>query len=106
MTTHYHLVVQTPDADLARGIQYVNSCYAQSFNRRWNRYGHVFAERYWSRLIETEEYLAEACTYVLENPVRAGLCDSPHLWRWSGGRAFEDMSEGLTPPVGEGTAAA
>lgn len=96
MTTHYHLVVETPNADLARGIQFVNSRYAQGYNRRWDRYGHVFAERYSSRLVETERYLGQACTYVLENPVRAGLCDSPEKWPWSGGRVFEDMAEGLT----------
>jgi REP-associated tyrosine transposase len=97
MTTHYHLVAETRNPDLARGIQYVNGLYAQGFNRRWNRFGHLFAERYSSRLIESDAYLAEACSYVLDNPVRAGICDSPLRWPWSGGQVFEDMSEGLTP---------
>jgi putative transposase len=97
MTTHYHVVVATPEADLSRGMQYVNGVYALRFNRRWDRFGHLFAERFASRLIESEEYLYEACRYVFDNPVRAGLCDAPAKWPWSGGRVFEDMSGGLTP---------
>jgi REP-associated tyrosine transposase len=97
MTTHYHLVLETPRPDLARGLQYLNGSYAHCFNRRWDRYGALFAERYVSRSIESEAYLAEACDYVLTNPVRAGICDSPLKWRWSGGRALTAMSEGLTP---------
>lgn len=97
MTTHYHLVLETPGPDLARGLQHLNGLYAQGFNRRWDRYGALFAERYVSRSIESEAYLNEACDYVLSNPVRAGICDSPLRWRWSGGRALAAMSEGLTP---------
>jgi putative transposase len=97
MTTHYHLVVATPTPDLSRGMHYLNGLYAQRFNGRWDRFGHLFAERFWSRLIESEEYLGAACNYVFENPVRAGLCESASQWRWSGGRAFRDMSGGLAP---------
>jgi len=96
MTTHYHLILETTSADLARGMQTLNASYALRFNRRWNRYGHVFAERYASRLIDTEKYLEQACTYVLDNPVRAGLCNSPLNWPWNGGLVLEDMSKALS----------
>lgn len=85
MTTHYHLVVETPAPNLACGMQYLNGVYAQAFNLRWGRFGPLWAGRYSSRLIEDDRYYAELCRYVLENPVRAGLCGTLGEWPWSGG---------------------
>ena len=61
--------------------------YAQRFNRRHERYGHLFAGRYGSRELDSEEYLLRACEYVLLNPVRAGLCRQAADWPWSGSRS-------------------
>jgi putative transposase len=97
MTTHVHLVIETPDANISRGMQSLLSLHAQRFNRRWNRFGHLFAERFSARVIESEEYLHEACRYVLDNPVTAGLSRTVESWPWSGGLAFAAMSRGLTP---------
>jgi REP-associated tyrosine transposase len=97
MTTHVHAVIETPDANVSKGLHWLLSIYAQRFNRRWGRFGHLFADRFTSRVIDTEEYLEEACRYVLDNPVKAGLCESRMRWRWSGGLAFEAMGGGLTP---------
>jgi REP element-mobilizing transposase RayT len=87
MGTHYHLVLRTTVAYLAAGMHWLNGVYALRFNRRHERYGHLFAGRYGSRTIETEEYLGRACEYVLLNPVRAGLCASAADWPWSGSRS-------------------
>lgn len=83
MTTHYHLVLLSTRADLSRGVQRLNGRYAQEFNERHVRFGHLFADRFTSRVIETERHLYEACRYVMENPVRARLCDSAEDWPWS-----------------------
>jgi putative transposase len=83
MTTHYHVVIRTPEADLARGIQSLNACYAQEFNRRHRLEGHVFLRRYQSVLIEREAHLLELCRYLALNPVRAGLCLRAEDWPWS-----------------------
>lgn len=83
MTTHYHLLVRTPDADLARGMQRLNSCYAQDFNRRHGETGHRFERRYHSVLVETDSHALELLRYFALNPVRAGACLSPADWRWS-----------------------
>lgn len=83
MSTHYHLVVESAPADLSRGLQQLNGRHALAFNHRHGRWGHLFAERYSVRLIESEEYLYEACSYVLLNPVKAGLCDRVEEWPWS-----------------------
>lgn len=83
MTTHYHLLVRTPNPDLARGMQYLNACYAQSFNRRHGETGHRLERRYHSTLIETDAHALEVLRYLALNPVRAGVCKSPEAWEWS-----------------------
>jgi putative transposase len=88
MPNHYHLVVETPDADLSAGMQSLNGRYGQWFNIRYACEGHVFDRRFSSRLVESDWYLAELSRYVVLNPVRAGLCPHPSEWRWSSYRAM------------------
>lgn len=83
MSTHYHLVAEARRKDLSAGLQLLNGRHAVAFNRRHGRYGHLFAERYAVRLIESEEYLYDACAYVLLNPVKARLCERAEDWPWS-----------------------
>jgi putative transposase len=83
MATHYHAVVQATRADLSRGMQWLHSSYAIKFNGRHGRFGHLFAERFSSRVIESDEYLHDVCAYVLLNPVKAGLCERIGDWPWS-----------------------
>jgi putative transposase len=83
MTTHYHAIVECRRASLSLAMQWFHSRYARAFNRRYGRYGHVFAERFQCRVIESEEYLFDACDYTILNPVNAGLCDRVEDWPWS-----------------------
>jgi putative transposase len=83
MVTHYHLVVTTPEPNIARAMQYLNSIYARAFNKRYGRLGHFVAARYSSRLIETEGHAYEVSRYVPLNPVRSELCELPEEWPWS-----------------------
>ena len=83
LSTHYHAILETTRANLSTGLKLVNSRYARQFNRRHGRFGHVFAERFQARVIESDEYLYDACAYVVQNPVAAGLCDAPEDWPWS-----------------------
>ena len=75
MTTHYHVVLESTRTHLSAGMQWLNGVYAQSFNTRYARRGHLFGSRFGARAIEDEEYLQRVCEYVLLNPVRAGLCE-------------------------------
>jgi putative transposase len=84
MTTHYHLIVETDQPNLSLGMRRLNGGYAQSFNERHDRRGHLFGSRYSIYVIDREDHLEKSCLYVLENPVRAGLCEQPSDWRWSG----------------------
>lgn len=53
--------------------------------------GHLFVDRFWSRLIEDDDYLEKVCHYVFENPVKVGLCDGAADWRWSGGATHQAL---------------
>lgn len=86
MPNHYHLVVRTTGPRLSAGLHRVNGVYAQSFNTKYERSGHLFGDRFHTRVIESEEHLGAACRYVLENPVRAGLCATAADWPWSRSR--------------------
>jgi REP element-mobilizing transposase RayT len=83
MTTHYHLVLEASREQLSKGLQWLNGRYALTFNRRHGRFGHLFAERFATRVIESEEYLFDACAYVVQNPVSAGMCTRVEDWPWS-----------------------
>ena len=83
MGNHFHLLVQTPEPNLPRGVQYLKTCYAQYFNRTHEHVGHLFGGRYKSPLIQQDSYLFEVFRYIARNPVRAGLCEDPADWRWS-----------------------
>lgn len=87
MDNHYHLMVETPDGNLARGMARLNGLYTQRFNRRHERIGHLFQGRYKAILVERESYLLELCRYLVLNPVRAGLVRRAAAYRWSSYRA-------------------
>jgi putative transposase len=84
LPNHYHLVVSTPRPELSAGMHRLNCLYAMRFNRRHNRVGHLFQNRFDARLIEGDRYARDACRYVVDNPVRARLCRTRADWRWSG----------------------
>ena len=83
MTNHYHLLVRTPAPNLSRGMRDLNGLYAQAFNRRHGRVGHLFQGRFRAVLIERDEHLLAAVAYIVRNPVRAEICPRPDQWHWS-----------------------
>jgi REP-associated tyrosine transposase len=88
MGNHYHLVAETPNGELAVGMERLNGRYARWFNARYGFVGHLFERRYWEVVIESEWQLVTVARYLENNPVRAGLCDDPRDWPWSSHRAF------------------
>lgn len=88
MGNHYHLVVETAEANLSRGMRQLNGVYTQAVNRRHGRVGHVFQGRYKAILVEADAYLVELARYVVLNPVRAGLCKEAAERPWSSHRAL------------------
>jgi REP element-mobilizing transposase RayT len=96
MDNHYHLLIETPDANLSRAIRHLNGVYTQAFNRRHHRVGHLFQGRFTAILVDKETYLLELCRYVVLNPIRAGMVKHPHTWRWSSYRGT--VGEEPNPP--------
>ena len=87
MGNHFHLLVETPRPNLALGMRQLNGVYAQRFNRRHRRVGHLFQGRFTAILVERDSQLLAVARYVLLNPVRAGLRQRAEEWPWSSYRA-------------------
>jgi REP element-mobilizing transposase RayT len=87
MSNHYHLLIETPDSNLSKGMRQLNGVYTQRFNRKHIRVGHVFQGRYKAILVQKESYLLELARYIVLNPVRAHMVRSAKDWPWSSYRA-------------------
>ncbi len=93
MDNHYHLLVQTPDGNLSKGMRQLNGVFTQVFNRRHNKTGHLFQGRYKSILVDEETYLLELSRYIVLNPVKAGMVKQAGDWKWSSYQAMIGKSE-------------
>ncbi len=87
MDNHYHLLIQTPDGNLSKGMRQLNGVYTQASNRRHKRVGHLFQGRFKAILVDGDAYLLELSRYVVLNPVRARMTRKPDSWPWSSYRA-------------------
>lgn len=85
MGNHYHLVLETPRANLPVVMRHVNGRYTRSFNRRRDRVGHLFQGRYRAVLVEKDAHLLAIVRYVALNPTRTRrpLRERPEQWPWS-----------------------
>jgi putative transposase len=86
MPNHYHFVVEGVREHLSKAMHRVNGGYAESFNEKYRRSGHLWGDRFALWQVRDDEHLSETCRYVLANPVRAGLCERPSEWEWSWSR--------------------
>src|SRR4029077_14091805 len=77
MNNHYHLVIETPDGNLSKGMRQFNGVYTQAFNKRHGRVGHVFQGRFKAILVQKDTHFVEVCRYVVLNPVRAKTVRHP-----------------------------
>lgn len=96
MDNHYHLLLETPDGNLSKGMRQLNGVYTQRFNRKHGRVGHVFQGRYKAIIVQKESYLLELARYIVLNPVRAEMVRSAKDWPWSSYRATSDQTD--SPP--------
>ena len=86
MPNHYHLVVASLRDALSAALHRLNGGYAERFNHKYGRSGHLWGDRFALWQVRDEEHLHEACAYVVANPVRADLCERTSDWPWSGSR--------------------
>ena len=88
MTTHYHLLIETPQPNLSTAIQWLNVSYAAYYNKKRRRSGHLFQGRFKSVLVDADEYLKHLSRYIHLNPVRANIVTNPAEFPWSSYPAF------------------
>ena len=93
MGNHYHLLLETPDGNLSKGMRQLNGVYTQRFNRKHERVGHVFQGRYKAIIVQKESYLLELARYIVLNPVRARMVRSAKDWPWSSYRASAGLAD-------------
>ncbi len=93
MGNHYHLLVETPEANLGSAMHRINCLHANRFNRVYGRQGHVFERPYRAWIMHGGRRELETARYIARNPVRAGLCASPELWPWSSYAATIGLAE-------------
>ncbi len=83
LDNHYHLLLETPLANISSAMQFINSSYTTYFNKYWRRKGHLLQGRYKGLLVDKDNYAHEVSKYIHLNPVRAGLINKPELYPWS-----------------------
>lgn len=97
MGNHVHLLIETPEANLPAGMQWLHGKYGRYFNDRHELYGHLFQGRYRAVRQKSDEQLWQAMRYVALNPVSAGLCERPGGYKWSSYGAT--LAPSVEPPV-------
>jgi REP element-mobilizing transposase RayT len=96
MNNHYHLLIETPQANISKGMKKINGEYTQYFNYRHKRIGHLFQGRFKTILVEKESHLLELCRYIVLNPVRAGACAKPEGYDWSSYKAIVGQNRNIS----------
>ncbi|MBI2891557.1 MAG: transposase [Nitrospirae bacterium] len=91
MDNHYHLLIETLEPSLSRGMRHLNGVYTQRLNRRYGRVGHVFSGRFKAIVVQKDSHLLELCRYVVLNPIRAGVKKRAQDWPWSSYRATSGL---------------
>jgi REP element-mobilizing transposase RayT len=93
MGTHYHILLETPDANMIPGMKQLNQFYSQFYNWKYQRVGPVLQGRYKSWLVEKEEKFLDNCRYIVNNPVEAKMVQHPSDWPWSSFRGARGLEK-------------
>lgn len=83
MDNHVHLLLNEGDGEVSRIMQRINISYAYYFNKKYDRIGHLFQDRFKSGAIEDDNYLLATVRYIHNNPVKAKLVSNPSEYKWS-----------------------
>ncbi len=94
MDNHYHLLIETPKANISKIMQNINTSYTVYINRKYKRYGHLFQGRFKGIIVDKESYLVELSRYIHLNPVRAGITERPEQSKWTSYKAFINKKAG------------
>jgi putative transposase len=93
LPNHYHMLVQTPEANISRSMRHLNGVYTQRYNRRHKCDGQLFRGRYKSILTDTDSYLLQAVRYIHRNPLGAGLAAKLDAYKWSSHKGYISIAK-------------
>ena len=96
MGNHVHLLLQEGKEPLDLIFKRIGSRFVYWYNLKYQRVGHLFQDRYKSEPVETEVYFLTALRYILQNPMKAGLEETPGTYGWSSYASYAGRSDGLT----------
>ena len=88
MTTHYHILLQTPDGNISRCMRHLNGVYTQRYNRKYGFDGQLFRGRYKSILVCNDSHLLQLVRYIHKNPVKAGMVKELPDYEWSSYKGY------------------
>lgn len=88
LSNHYHVLLQTPNANISRSMRHLNGVYTQRFNRMHLCDGQLFRGRYKSIIVDGDTYLLELIRYIHRNPLEAGIVDNLNKYPWSSHKGY------------------
>ena len=91
MDNHIHLLIQPNGCELGELMKRLMTSYAIHFNNSYERVGHLFQDRYKSEVVEDRKYFFALLEYIHLNPVEAGFCNRPSLYRYSSFHEYNEM---------------
>jgi putative transposase len=96
MSNHYHLLIETPQANIVKAMHDLNAGYANWYRTKYGLIGSIFQGRYKAIIVEKDEYLLVLSTYIHLNPVKAGMVKTPGEYVWSSYRSYSGENK---PPL-------
>ena len=93
MSTHYHLLLHTPDGNLSRCMRHINGVYTQRYNRRHKQDGQLFRGRYKAVCVDGDSYLLEVLRYIHRNPLKAGQVKNLDDFKWSSHKGYTSRAK-------------
>lgn len=91
MENHVHLLLLDQNRQTAVFMKKLGVSYAHYFNKKYERKGHLFQDRYLSEVVDTNAYLLKVFRYILNNPKKAGICPAEQ-YEWSSFQAYDGLS--------------
>jgi len=102
MSTHAHLLIDANGADISKFMHGINQSYAQYFNNKYDRHGHVFQDRFKSKVVDSDDYLFTVSAYIHNNPTDIeGYENCPEEYKYSSFSVYLGLKEDVYGIVDE-----
>lgn len=98
MNNHVHIIIYDKDNNLSKIMQSMAISYSIYFNKKYDRVGHLFQNRYLSKKIEDKEYLKTVCRYIHQNPQKAGI-ERTETYKWSSYKEYIERKSIINPKM-------